>query len=221
MGWEFVTLPATGSKILADLVDTDRYVEGIKLVDPTDASTSPWVVATGGTYNGLPVSPIDGGGDAITPGLFAKIASGTITGDTSPYTSLDAYHSGSIAFQQLVTANGGTGHILGATCHSDHVDTSLLLRLWLFSDTVTGTTLNTQLDVSDADNDKSVGYIDFSTWANGKSSMTSSGILSPGGTIPFQCGGSVDDLYGLLQVLSTPTFGTSTDLSIDLMVQAT
>jgi hypothetical protein len=203
--------PAFGADTDVTVVDAGDPLP-IQVSDGTTAAT---VVDTGGTHDGLAVSLIDADGDAIGLPNPVVVTSSTITGNTSAYAALDAYHSGYLTFTDAANVSGGTGHILNARLYdTDAVEGSF--RLWLFNTTVTGTTLNTQLSVSDADVVKTIGYLDFSEYADGSASafaMADKATLP----LPFDCSGSAN-LYGILQCTSSPTFTTTTPLSIKLHI---
>lgn len=198
-------------------VDVTRVGAGTAIIGKvytTDGTTDAEVIPLTG-YNAQAVGLVDSSGNQVPLYAPSILTSGTITGNTSAYTALDAYHSGTISFTSAVGASNGTGHILGANLY-DTDDIGASFRLWLFNQSVTGTTLNNKMSVSDADLVKAIGYLDFTTYADGdvsKFAMTDGPRLP----LPYWCSGSTT-LYGILQVLTAPTFATNTPITIALHV---
>lgn len=115
-----------------------------------------------------------------------------------------------ITFEEVAPANGGSGMILDAVCiDSAYVAAALPnLRLYLFSGSPTPNNDNAAWAASDANALVLIGKIEFSSWevtnagagAAGNCASFKSGI-----NLPFKCGSTVNDIYGLLVERSTYT----------------
>lgn len=204
---DVTSLPAlaTGTNIIGKVYLTDGTLTG-DLIDS-------------GTYAGPGVYLLDGGGDPATSSPQAVINSGTITGNTSAYTSGDSYHSSFGTLAALVSANGKTGHILNAVMY-DEEGQGATLRVHLFRQPPSAQTVNDPITWTPAENAYAVGYIDFDTWVGEASgSQYAMGKFYGNRPIAFPTGGAVDDLSYIVEVRSATTWTGTTPLSFDVMVQ--
>lgn len=132
----------------------------------------------------------------------------------------DSLHTTIITLSQVVLTDGGTGHILGATLTSRHNTFNGKIKAYFFDASVTGTTAQAALSISDTDQEKSIGTLEFDfSRSNGAVSRVANAdrIDLP---IPFKCSAGIDDIFCILQLWSAdaPTFGAS-DLKLRVMFQ--
>ena len=156
------------------------------------------------------------GGTQITFPVPIVASSGTITGTTSAYSTGHAYNSTQVTFSQVVSENGGSGHILGATC-SDTNAVAKQLRAHFFNKSVASQSSNVAINVSDTDVLQWFGSVDFTDWKTLTSSAACQGTLAR--PIPFKCDAATDDIYMHIEVLESATYTTTTPLKFNLIIQ--
>jgi hypothetical protein len=134
--------------------------------------------------------------------------------NTDPYDAGDAVTNSTSASVALtlagvVTANGGSGRIVGGTLKTDKKDFSgIRLRLHLFNAAPTAISNdNAQHRILYADKEEEVGFIDFPAMNIGTDTTNSTGAISQAGAVyvPFTCAADSKDLRGVFEVLDAAT----------------
>jgi len=138
------------------------------------------------------------------------------------YSALDAV-GGKLEFENACTAFSSSGHISQAHI-SDKGKQNALLYLVLFDQDFTATADNAAFAVSDADLLNVIAVIEFSV-ANYASfnanSWVSTGFLGLEVGVPFQLVDGGTSLFGQLFVkTSTPTYTSTSDLTVGLLVES-
>lgn len=150
-----------------------------------------------------------------------RFVTATPSVDTSIYASGDVI-GGLLTFTASVGSAVGSGLLVGATV-KDKSGQSAPLTLWLFDSNPSNSTFTDQaaFALSDSDLSKSIGFITF-----GSSSVVTSTLNSLHHVntlaMPVRArtsGGAASGvLYGVLVSAGTPTFGTSSDVSVQLEI---
>jgi hypothetical protein len=187
--YQSVNIGDVTKKILADQVSTDSaYVQAMKILSGVADSEEP-----------LSFSP-----------SLELTASPTIgTGACAQYDSL---HTTIMTFSGAALSAGGTGHILGARLVCQHDSFAGTIHLHVFRKSVTGTTAQDTLAVSDTDKLELAGSLsfDFSAFPplGGGRVATADRTHLP---LDYKCDTGTSALYGILQLTSadTPTFAAS------------
>lgn len=128
------------------------------------------------------------------------------TGACAQYDSL---HTTIMTFANAARTSGGTGRILGARLVNKHNTAASTIYLHLFRKSVTGTTAQDTLAVSDTDKAECIGSLlfDFSTAPplGGGRVVNASRTNLP---MDYKCDAGTSSLFGILQITSTdnPTF---------------
>lgn len=148
------------------------------------------------------------GGTSIT-------ISQTPTIDTSAHTAGDAV-GGKLTFAGAVRKSGGTGIIESVTL-TDLTTQAAAIKLVLFNQDFTATTTNNPMDVGDSDLVNMIGIIpiasaDYTTFADNCAAC----VRSVG--LRFTASGSTS-IYGQLVTSGTPTYTTSSDLKISIVIK--
>lgn len=114
-----------------------------------------------------------------------------------------------ITFSGMGRSVGGSGYVIQAICIDSAAQaTKPNLRLYLFSDAPTPNNDNEAWAPSDADMLNLIGYVEFSSWEVGNSTVGAGGncaSIVENLTIPFECGLASDEIYGLLVERGTYT----------------
>lgn len=131
------------------------------------------------------------------------------TGASAQYDSL---HTTIMTFNAAAGGVGGTGRILGARLVCKHDTFAGTIALHLFRKSVTGTTAQDALAVSDTDKLEMFGTLtfDFSTalpLGGGRVATANRAVLP----LDYKCDAGTDDIFGILQLASadTPTFAAA------------
>lgn len=136
------------------------------------------------------------------------------------YSSLDAV-GGKMEFENVLTPYSNAGHIRQAHI-TDKGKQNALLYLVLFNQDFTETADNAAFSVSDADLVNIVAVLEFSvanyvSFAN--NSFCALGFLGINTHLPFSLNDGNTSLFGQLFVkTSTPTYTSTSDLSVSLIV---
>lgn len=157
-------------------------------------------------------------------GNFATITTQvTRPGDTTAYAAEDAFAnstsaptSGGFTLTGCARASGGSGVITDAVVGmSTNAGTSLQGEVWLFDTSVTAINDNAAFSISDADRDKLVGIIPFTT--NQSGSLNASAHVT-GLNMGFTCVGSAD-LRFLVKVKNAYTPANAEVFTVRLKIQ--
>jgi len=149
-----------------------------------------------------------------------KQVSQTPTITAGAYSALDAV-GGKLEFEDVCSPYSNTGRIIQAHLY-DKGKQNALLYLVLFSEDFTATADNAAYAVSDADLDNVVAVITFPV-ANYSSfdanSFCSMGLVGIEVNVPFELVEGGTSLFGQLYVVtSTPTYTSTSDLTVSLVV---
>lgn len=160
-------------------------------------------------------------GAYVDPRLLLVRKQATPTVSTSPaYTAGDAV-GGLLTFSSAVRASGGTCYLESATVLDKAKQTAAGLELWLFDRTFTNTADNAAFDVSDSDLANCLGMIEFAAGDGASTSTTATLYTWPQsvgiGPYPLVLNGT--DLFGQLVTRGTPTFASTSDIVISLMLR--
>jgi hypothetical protein len=213
MPWEYVTIGDTSKKILADVVDTDKYVQGIKLVDPTDAATTPLVVMQGSQPT-LPQSIIGVDGLPLT---FAS----DITIEATPSIDAGAYSDGDnldgaiISFANATAVTAGSGYIDSVTIidKSGSGSTGKNMMVAFCRSSITPNSQNSAFTLTDAQMEEVVARVTTvdAQWYNmGGGSMAQVPVSPP---LPFKLPTGTT-LYAVVKLIGAFTFGAVNDVII-------
>jgi hypothetical protein len=180
----------------------------------------PAALAAGG---GLKVEGVAGGvAVPVTISAGTKIVSGSITrpANTTAYAAGDAITDSTsaptaITFAGCASANGGTGTIYSCQLvDGANQSTKGQFELWVFAGTATPTPDNDNavFTPTDAELANLVGIFEFNAWYVGDATSGVGGNCvsrALNQNMGFDCGASVDDLYGLMVVRNayTPVSG--------------
>lgn len=149
----------------------------------------------------------------VIVGASKRIAQTPTISAASAYAPGDAV-GGKLTFAGAARFDSGGGLIVGVTV-IDKDQERAPLELVLFDQDFTATADNAAFDPSDADLANAVAVIPINQWHNfNDNSIGYSGSLA----IPFQCGNSLDDLYGQLVTRGAPTYSATSDLIVILWI---
>ena len=229
------TIP-TGTVIATDDAGAGGHVQIVKLAISTDGSVT---LIPGDAANGLDVDvtrlpALPAGtnniGDvdvltlpalvagtaligAITPRLLTTRIGVVPTISTSIYASGDNV-GGEIEFTNAVRTSGATGEIRSVVLVDQDAENAPL-ELWLFDRAISGThTDNSAFDPTDADLDNLVGRIDIDAAHYATVNDNSAAVVSC--AVPIKS--NATSIYGYLVVRSTPTYTSTTDLTVTLHI---
>lgn len=174
-----------------------RHVQLVKLLDGGDGST------TAVAYNA-------DRGFTVTSGRLVRI-SVTPTISTGTYAGKDAV-GGLLTFANAARFSAGGGHVVGVTI-VDKDQERADLDLVLFNQTFTASTDNAVFDPTDADLANVLGVIPVRNWSDFNDNAV--GQADPV-KLPFSLTGT--SLFGQLVVRNTPTYGTTSDLTVVLHI---
>ena len=130
----------------------------------------------------------------------------TPTIGTAACVNLDSLHTTVITFANAAATTDGGGLVTDAGLWvKDDIGDDI--RLWLFSRSVTGTTAQDPLSVSDADLVYCVGWVDFTNWGDaavGRFAKPNRSYLP----LQYHCSNGGTSLFGILQLIdaTTPTY---------------
>ena len=171
-------------------------------------------------------------------GTFSLVVSGKTTRVTATMTrpaNTTQYAAGdqvsdstsaptAITFADVATVNGGSGLIVDAVCiDSAYVAAALPnLRLYLFSGSPTPNNDNAAWAASDANALVLIGKIEFSAWEVSNAGAGAAGNCASfqrSINLPFKCGSTVNDIYGLLveRGTYTPVSGESWTINLGIL----
>jgi hypothetical protein len=209
----------SGTTIAADDVSSVFY-QRVKLSIGADGSAAD---ISGDTTNGILVDVKRIGAAENFVGFVGskqKTVSANFTrpANTTVYAAGDAVTDSTtsptqMTFDGVARANAGSGVIVGAVLiDSANQTTKGQFELWLFDATVTPDNDNAVFTPTDTECGTLIGVIEFNIPKVGDATSGAGGnVVYPVGnlSIPFTCGASVDDVYGLLVVRNayTPVSG--------------
>lgn len=205
----------SGTSIATDDVGGNHF-QRVKLVDGTLDSSA---AIPGDATNGLDVDVTRIAAGENFLGFFGakqKNVSANFTrpANTTAYASGDAVTNSTSApvimtFDGVARANGGAGVVISAVLiDSASQATKGNFELWLFDTTVTPDNDNAVFTPTDTECGTLIGVIQFASPFVGDATAGAGGnCVYPvnGLTIPFTCGGSSDDVFGLLVVRNAYT----------------
>lgn len=134
--------------------------------------------------------------------------------DTTAYAAGDAVSNSTsapsvITFDAVARANAGSGIIIGAVMiDSANQTTKGQFELYLYDTTFAADNDNALFTPSDAETETLIGIIQFNNWFVGDATSGAGGnavCTVQGLSIPYTCGGAVDDVFGLLVVRNAYT----------------
>lgn len=148
---------------------------------------------------------LNGGGKsiAVTPTITA-----------GAYSAKDAV-GGMMTFANAVRASGGHGVINSVTI-VDKDSENAQLELWLFNADPSGVADNAPMDFADSDMAKLVGVIPIST-ADYYTLLDNGAACVRGALLQFDC--AVTSLFGQLKCVGTPTYTSTSDLTVILGIE--
>lgn len=171
-------------------------------------------------------------GTEIRPILREVRTSGVIDASDGAYTAGDVVGTDNCTttstywtFTECTWKNGGKGYIVGATLTNETENQAVQYDLFLFNAAPTGETTDNAANTNPikADRAKYLGKIEFPTSvAKGATVMTyTQASPSTTGNLPvaFQCGSTVDDLYGILVTNTAYTQTPTDDIEITLLIE--
>lgn len=229
-----VTLSAMagGSVIAADDVSSVFY-QRVKLDGGGDGAAAPIL---GDSTNGLDVDvtrlPALVAGEAIigvTGGIVKSVlATYTRPANTTAYASGDVVNNSTSAptiltFDAVARANGGTGRVVGANLiDGSNQATKGIFELWLFDTTITMDNDNAVFTPTDAELQTLIGVIPFTIPYVGDATSGAGGnavYVANGFSLPFKCGGGVDDIFGVLVVRNAYTPTSAGTFAVRLLIE--
>lgn len=216
-------LPAfgTGQAVYAEDVshntgDNGVPVLAVRTATPTDR------VSADGDYGNLQLDQIGR--------LRTTSAIETRTAVTPTISSGVAYASGDVVgaaltFTGAAAFNGGSGRITNAIL-TDRSTQAAPLELWIFqaSPTLVGAD-NAAFDITDANLETAVPlgviqFVNYFSTASGRVSQgTVNGMALGAAPLHYICGASATSIYGALAVRGTPTYGSTADLVVSLVLE--
>lgn len=191
--------------------DTGIFALGVQRATPAANSAV-------GDYSELPVSPANGLFVAPTPMQIEQSATPGIT--AVAYTA--GWQLGVALTFAVASASGRAGEIVGARLlDKAKQNANLVLDLWELSPTLVGANA-AAYDVTDANAVTAVwiGAIDFvaaNYRARGANSSCFGSVNGGAPILPFVTNGSAN-IFGVLYTLGTPTYASTTDLIVTLVV---
>ncbi len=200
----------SGTNIAADDVGGVHY-QRVKVAIGGDGSATD---IAGDTTNGIDVDVTRIAAGENHLGFTSskqKTVSASVTrpSDTTTYAAGDAVTNSTSApsvmtFDAVARANAGNGVIIGAVL-IDSANQTLKgqFELWLFDTTFTPDNDNSAFTPTDAETETIIGVIPFNSWFVGDATSGAGGNAVchvQGLSIPFTCGGAVDDIFGLIVV---------------------
>jgi hypothetical protein len=211
MAYQTVNIGDITKAILADQVSTpSSYTQAFKEIDPTDDSTTPFVLLRGSQIT-KPVSVIDSAGDAMEFSAPDELTAAPSIG-TAASVQYDSLHTTIMTFAGAARAAGKTGRILGGRLVCKHDSFTGIIVLHLFRKSFTGTTAQDVLAVSDTDKLEDFGALvfDFSTvypLGGGRVAMADRKYLP----LDYKCDAGTSAIYGVMQLVSAAgvTFAAS------------
>jgi len=218
MAIEAVEITAgSGTKVGVDVVDTDKQIQYVKLMDGTDGSAT--VVAIGGGVEAAALRvTIANDSTGVLP-VVGKAACVTVT----PTLSVNATYIANdyvgtdhtpMSFS-LARLNAGSGTIIGAVLISKVVVTGSY-ELWLFDTTLDPGHDSDAWTITDAEQLTCIGVIPFSTWYANANGAVSLGYVGSG--IPFVTLGAAKIIFGCLVTRATVAWEADGDVSVRLNV---
>ncbi len=154
-------------------------------------------------------------GAATAAHIETKVVSVTPTADTSIYASGDVI-GGLMTFSNAVGYQSTTGIVTSATV-SDKNSTASDLELWVFSSNPSASTFTDQaaFTIADADITKVISVI--SLGSTSRFDAASNGVKYLG-SISCPVSTTSKTLYAVLVSRGTPTFATSSDVTVKLAI---
>lgn len=244
MAIEAVEITAgSGTKVGVDIVDTDKQIQYVKLMDPTDGSAT--AMGTGGgteataqrvtiASDSTGVLSVDDNGStlsvdgtvtvgAITAGEthVGAVGGHTISVTVTPTLSINATYIANDYVGTdhtpmsftLARVNDGSGTIIGAMLASKVVVTGSY-ELWLFNTTLDPGHDSDAWTITDAEQLTCIGVIPFSTWYANANGAVSMGSIGSG--FPFVCIGTAKVIYACLVTRATVAWEADGDVSVKL-----
>lgn len=201
-----------GSVVRTNDIGSGIQVEYVKLMDGTSGSSA---VIPGDATSGLfvQVKTVAAGSNFIGyVGTSQKTVSPTFNrpANTTAYAAGQQVSNSTtaptvITFSSVARANGGSGIIIGAVLVDEANQTTKgQFELWMFDTTVTPNNDGSAFAPTNAFVETAIGIIPFNSVYVGN---TAGNCIYPvqGLNIPFTCGVSVPDIYGLLVVRNAYT----------------
>lgn len=199
-----VTLPGTGAVVGTDEVTiggTSQQIQRVKLVDGTDGGTD---LLAGSAARGLMVDP--------RPSVVRITATPTIS--TSPaYAAKDAV-GGLLTFASAARASGGSIRVESVQV-VDKGQQMADLDLILFDRSVTAPTDNAVFDPGDTE----LGYVvDVIPVGRGHYADMNDNCVAAVNGLASRCVLNGTSLYGVLVARSTPTYTSTSDVTVTLTI---
>lgn len=216
-------LPAfgTGQAVYAEDVghttgDNGVPVLAVRTATPTDR------VSADGDYGNLQLDQI---GRLRTTSAIESRSSVTPTISSGVAYATGDVVGAALTFTGAASFNGGSGRVTSAVL-TDRSTQAAPLELWLFqvSPTLVGAD-NAAFDITDANLEAAnlIGIIQFTNYFSTASGRASQGTYAgqPLGSAPmhYVCGASATSIYGALAVRGTPTYGSTADLVVTLILE--
>lgn len=220
--------PGTGATVAADDIGGVLY-QRIKIAIGADGSGAD---IAGDTTNGIDVdvTRVAAGENFLGfVGSKQKTVSTNFTrpADTTAYAAGDAVTNSTsspaiLTFDAVARANAGSGVIIGAVLiDSANQATKGQFELWLYDTSFSADNDNAAFTPSDAETETLIGVIPFLVPYVGDAQSGASGnCVFPVGnlSIPYTCGGSSDDIFGLLVVRNAYTPVSAEKFTVRLFV---
>lgn len=128
--------------------------------------------------------------------------------DTTAYTVNDVIGPtttpANINFENMLSANGGTGYVVMALLSTNNEASAAATRLYLYNEDPTPIADNSQFTIEWDDNAAFLGYIDFPALQRDGTASTAA-ISQWTGQIPVKAAAADRDLYGVLVIKSGET----------------
>lgn len=185
--------------------------QGVVLMQ--DGSDTPFPLPTAlGANGGFKIEGVAGGTAVSVSGTFTQAT--PIEVGATPTISTSAYASGdTVGGVMTFTGAGNAGTIMTAIIDDKDAE-SAALELWLFNATITPAADNAAHSISDADMAKCIGVIDgFVYHASALNSVGQAVSVGLAYKLP-----SGSDVYGLLVTRGAPTFSSTSDLKVRIVV---
>ena len=188
----------TGTTVATDDIGGVHF-ERVKLIHGADGTNDGDVATT----NPLPIAGPGGIIIAVAPTVTA-----------GAYSAKDAV-GGEITFANAVRASAGTA-ILNTVTIVDKSQAAAGLELWLFHTTITEAADNAAFDISDAELATCVGVVPIST-ADYYQIADNEVACVRGVGLEFKC--AATSLFGQLKCTGTPTYASTSDLTVVLAIE--
>jgi len=195
--------PGTGAVVGTDEVTiggTPQHVQRVKLVDGTDGGTE---LLPGTAARGL----------SVDPRLKVVRLSATPTISTTAYAAKDAV-GGLMTFSNAVRASGGVGRIEAVQIADKDAELAPL-DLVLFDRSITAPTDNATFDPTDTEIGYCVAVVPIGGGHYADFNVNAVAHVGPIG-VEFVANGT--DLFGVLVSRGTPTYTSTSDLTVTLTV---